>query len=67
MNAFSGDIVALALAAFWPIVAIGLVVASWIGDLIPHSLRARIARRGPKPQFAPERLEKAAPLDDARA
>ena len=59
MNVFSGDVVALALAAFWPIVAIGLVVASWVGDLMPHSLRARIARRGPKPQFTPERLEKA--------
>ena len=59
MNAISGDIVALALAAFWPIVAIGLVVASWIGDLIPPSTRARIARRGPKEPFKAERLEQA--------
>ncbi|MBV8727772.1 MAG: hypothetical protein JO233_08300 [Candidatus Eremiobacteraeota bacterium] len=58
-NPFEGQVISLALAAFWPVVAIGLVVASWIGDLIPPSTRARIARRGPKEPFKAERLEQA--------
>ena len=57
-SGYGGEVLALVLAAIWPIVALGLVVASWIGDLLPSTLRAKIARRGPKTQF-PERPARA--------
>ncbi|MBV8688481.1 MAG: hypothetical protein JOZ59_00105 [Candidatus Eremiobacteraeota bacterium] len=54
-DSYGAQVLALVLAAFWPILVLGLVVASWIGDLIPSSLRSKIARRGPKTQFTTDR------------
>jgi len=55
-HGFGGQLTALALASIWPVAAIGLVVASWIGELMPYAVRSRIARRGPKAPFSAARL-----------
>lgn len=58
-HSYGTQIAALAAASVWPLLAIGLAFGSRISESIPNAVRAKIARRGPKPVFTQKRLEQA--------